>query len=253
MDLRNDRSEPTGGSALPEQEGPAAAGFAARHPFRAPRKERFGGRKERYHVYPMTMLRVFDPLDQIYQVFGSESIYHAWLLRRFDRNIKNLVVRPKPVAYQRMGKRFSAQPDFSFQQFGESKPSIEFVSPEWEAERSHRYMHFAVTHQVHVELTSWSQSLELKQTHISNLEQARQLMTIVKDEDLSSITEAIRDFFLRRRSTSRGDLGASLSCERKLTCPDCFDAALFHLHCSGAIQIHWSLSQYDDDTTINRL
>lgn len=114
----------------------------------------------------MTLLRVFDPLDQLYQVFGSASVYHAWLVLRFDPSVRNLVVRPDPVAYQRLGKRFSARPDFAFQRANESKPTIEFVSAEWESERCHRYQHFAVTHQVHVRLIS-KQELEMKQTHIS--------------------------------------------------------------------------------------
>lgn len=111
MDLRNDRSDSTGGSASPERDQRDGTRFTARAPLRAPRKQRFGGRKERHRVHPLVLLRVFDPVDQDYQVFGSEAVYHAWLIRRFDPDIKDLVVRPKPVAYQRLGQRFSAQPD----------------------------------------------------------------------------------------------------------------------------------------------
>lgn len=253
MDLHKDRSASTEGSALLERDERDGLRFTARAPLRAPRKRSFGGRKERRRVHPLVLLRVFDPVDQDYQIFGSEAVYHAWLIRRFDPDIKDLVVRPKPVAYLRLGQRFSAQPDLGFQREKETKPTLEFVSPVWEAERRHRYQHFAVTHHVHVRLTASDEAAEMRQTYIANLEQARQLMTLVKDEDLNAITEAICEYFLRRRTTTRGELGASLTCERALTCADCFDAALFHLHCRGAIQIHWSLNQYDDDTTISCL
>lgn len=253
MDFHHGRAEKLDGALLPGFSETPRGFDTARQPLLAPRRERFGGRQARYRVHPQTLLRVFDPIDQVYQVFGSEWVYHAWLMRRFDSTIGELVVRPEPVAYMRMGKRFKAQPDLSFRRAGELITSLEWVCKEWEPERQPRYQHFMVTHGVHVVLTSSDQNEETSSTLIENLELARQVMTLMKDEDLTSITQAIHGFFVRWRSTTRGDLAASLNCENSLTCTDCFDAALFHLHCSGAIQVFWSQIHYDDDTLITRL
>lgn len=251
MDL-HDNPPGAGGAAMPSGTDGGFT-YTARKPMRTPRKARFGGRAARYKIHRQTLLRVYDPVKHSYEVFPNDSTFHAWLVRRFDSSITDLVVRPQPVAYMRLGKRFGAQPDFSFKRAGASSTSLEWVCLEWEAERRLRYEHFQVTHGVDVVLTASRDRELLDETLIVNLEHALQLMTLTQDEDLSAITRAILDFLPPKRTTTRGQLGASLTCERKATCEDCFDAALFHLHCAGVLQLALGSNDYDDDTTITRL
>lgn len=213
----------------------------------------FGGRQRRYEVNKQQLLRSFDPFDCRYVTFANEREYRAWLQPRFDPDVRELNVAPVEIAYRRLGKKFVTKPLMEWQRADGSKVCV-WLKESWPAELSRAYEHFAVTHKVEVVLKTW-EDLERQEVLLENLESARQLMStaINGGVDMACVCDAVELHLRRYGDSTRGEIGAQLSCEGCLGCAEHLDAALFFFHGTGVIQLDLVDAAFGDDTAIRLL
>lgn len=212
----------------------------------------FGGRKKRYLVQKHQQLRCFDPIAQEYVTFAHEREYRAWLKCRFDPKVRSLKAAPAAIAYKRLGKKFATTPLLQWQR-ASGRTVCLWLKQDWPVEQRRAYEHFSFTHDIDVVLATWDQ-LDQEEVLIDSLEMARQLMAAAANagEDLACICEAIDAHMKRYGECTRGELGAQLTCEGCVTCAEHLDAALFHMHANGTIELALDEAVYDDETRICR-
>jgi len=210
----------------------------------------FGGRQKRYLVHRFAELRWFDPIGHEHVAFADDLSYRAWLKHRFDPNVLALNPAPKPVAYRRLGNKFTATPLLAWQTHAGRKCSL-WLDMEWPVERRQRYEHFSITHDIDVVLISREQ-LTKDEKLLDNLDFGRQLLTIAINAgaDLTQICAAVLSQLKRQRDCTRAELGGSLDSRALARSLEHLDAALFRLHANGSLRLDLKDRPYGDQTRI---
>ena len=212
----------------------------------------FGGRQKRYTIHKHSLLRCWDPLVDCYVTFGRDELYRNWLLRRFDPDVHEIDVYPKPIAYLRCGQRFSATPHLTWMSTSGVRVA-EWVHNDWLADKQARHQHFAQTHGVEVSLRSWSVLRNSSAVLLDNLDAARQNMTQHAGENLRLVRRQIGAHLRHMPVISRADLVAHFDGAADSPPADLVDTALYHMHCKRELQLEITEAYYGNATLIRRI